>query len=427
MLASILILSTGLFILFQTFNTDQYLSRITQKASLDLGRPVSVGHVGLGLSSQGIALDIGPVIIADDRDFTSQPFIKINRVRVSLNLRPLILQGEIHIKSILLQSPQFHFIRSQEGKFNVSSIGQKGQSAGDNTAVMANPSSGVIASEAKPSQGGAAPPSEPLSIIIKDASISFIDQSQTMPLDVWLTGINAAMNGIYLDRSKRTARINDLNLMADLNQIDVKEISTQLPNDTILNNIAGVVQLNIGHLEIGTLGGLTVNGDINITGGVIKNFNIIKTVLPFALKSFSGIEGNIDNFLNGPLKSTLGADDTTLEKASAQFSFHDKAVFIDNSLIKTNILELTAKGSVDQGSNVDMQTMLHLNSDVSAALVNELDGLKYLCDDSKRIAIGASLKGVIPHLKYKPNKDFRKKSRKALIKEVGGILNALFR
>jgi len=60
-------------------------------------------------------------------------------------------------------------------------------------------------------------------------------------------------------------------------------------------------------------------------------------------------------------------------------------------------------------------------------LVNELDGLKYLCDDSKRIAIGASLKGVIPHLKYKPNKDFRKKSRKALIKEVGGILNALFR
>ena len=74
---------------------------------------------------------------------------------------------------------------------------------------------------------------------------------------------------------------------------------------------------------------------------------------------------------------------------------------------------------------MDMQTMLHLNGDISAALVNELDGLKYLMDDSKRIAIDASLKGVIPHLKYKPNKDFRKKSKKVLIEEGGNILGVL--
>ena len=74
---------------------------------------------------------------------------------------------------------------------------------------------------------------------------------------------------------------------------------------------------------------------------------------------------------------------------------------------------------MDQGLNMDMQTMLRLNNDVSAALVNEFEGLKYFMDDSKRIAIGASLKGVIPHLKYKPNKDFRKKSKKVLIEEGG--------
>jgi hypothetical protein len=47
-------------------------------------------------------------------------------------------------------------------------------------------------------------------------------------------------------------------------------------------------------------------------------------------------------------------------------------------------------------------------------------------DDSKRITVDASLKGVIPHLKYKPNKDFRKKSKKALIEEGGNILGILF-
>jgi hypothetical protein len=97
-------------------------------------------------------------------------------------------------------------------------------------------------------------------------------------------------------------------------------------------------------------------------------------------------------------------------------------VSIDNSLIETNILEFKAQGSVDQGANVDMQTMLHINSDISAALVNKLEGLKFFEDDTKRIAIGASLKGVYPHLKYKPNKDFRKKSKKMFMEEGGNIL-----
>jgi hypothetical protein len=166
------------------------------------------------------------------------------------------------------------------------------------------------------------------------------------------------------------------------------------------------VQLNRGHLD----------GDIIITDGVIKNFNIIKTVLSHTLGAFGGMEGNIDK---------SGTQGTVIEKAEAKFSFHDKAVFIDDSLIQANIFEFTAKGTLDQGLNMDMETMLHLNNDVSAALVNKLEALKYLYDDSKRITIDASLKGVIPHLKYKPNKDFRKKSKQAFIEGSGDILGLL--
>ena len=176
---------------------------------------------------------------------------------------------------------------------------------------------------------------------------------------------------------------------------------------------------------MGASGAFAGNGDIAITGGVVKNFNIIKIVLSHTLGGFGGMEVDIDNLLSGQLRSKLGASDTVIKKAEANFSFHDKTLFIDNFLIETNIFELTAQGSVDQGFNMDMQTMLHLNEDVSAALVNEIEGLKSLCDDSKRIAIGASLKGVIPHLKYKPNKDFRKKSKKVLMEEGGNILGVL--
>ena len=122
LLALSLIVCAGIFIFFKTFNTDQYLPQITQKASFALGRPVSITGVGLGFSLRGITLDAGPVTIADDPDFTTQPFIKVDRVRVSLDLRALILRREIHITDILLQSPRIHFIRSQEGNFNCSSV-----------------------------------------------------------------------------------------------------------------------------------------------------------------------------------------------------------------------------------------------------------------------------------------------------------------
>ena len=361
LLALSLIVWAGIFIFFKTFDIDQYLQQITKKASLVLGRPVSITGVGLGFSLRGITLDAGPVTIADDPDFTTQPFIKVDRVRVSLDLRALILRREIHITDILLQSPRIHFIRSQEGNFNCSSVfastakqsfnfkeiasSLKSTPRNDTNlialGVIASPSSSVIASEAKQSLIK--------SITIQDAAISFIDQSQDMPLDIWLSNINASLN--------------------------FSEAS----------------------------------GNIIITDGVIKDFNIIKIILSHTLGVF-GMDGSINK---------LGAQDTVIEKAEAEFSLHDKTVFIDNFLVKTNIFEFTAKGPVDQGLNIDMQTMLYLNGDISAALVNRLDGLKYLMDDSKRIAIDASLKGVIPHLQYKPNKDFRKKGKKTI--------NALFR
>ena len=84
---------------------------------------------------------------------------------------------------------------------------------------------------------------------------------------------------------------------------------------------------------------------------------------------FGGMDGFIDK---------LAQEDTIIKNAQAQFLFHDKTLFIDDSSIETNILEFKAQGSVDQGLNMDMQTMLHLNNDVSAALINELEGLKIL-------------------------------------------------
>jgi AsmA family len=451
LLALSLIVCTGVFIFFETFDTDPYLLPMTNKASLALGRPVSIGHVGLGFSSRGITLDAGPLTIADDKGFTTQPFIKVDRVRISLDLRTLFLKRDIHITEILLQSPQIHFIRSLEGNINARSITQASRPAGVNTAVNAGPGVSVVV----PAASGSAPENAPRndarkafpainikSIKIQDASISFIDQNQGMPLDIWLSNINATLNDFSLSKPFRLSfnaslysndpnvhgsalvsltpvRVSNLSLHMDLSQVDIKGlkgISPEMYHSPALKKIMGAVQLNMVHLDVGASGDFEARGDLIITNGVIKNFNILNTVLSHTLGVFGGMDS---------IKDKSGAGDTVIERSEAKFSFHDKTFFIDDSLIKTNIFELTAKGSVDQGLNTDMQTMLHLNSDLSASLVNEFEGLQLLEDDSKRIAIDASLNGVFPHLKYKPNKDFRKKSKKALIEEGGNMLDAL--
>jgi len=422
LLGLILIVCTGVFIFFETFDTYQYLPQITKKATLALGRPVSITGVGLGFSSRGITIDAGPLIIADDSGFTSQPFIKIDRVRINLDLKALILHREIHITHILLQSPQIHFIRSQEGNINAHSFGQVSQK---NPVILsaAKDLKAHLDSSATPQNDVKAPHNDTIkalsainikSIKIKDIAISFIDQNQDFPKDIWLTETGANMNNISLELSKRSFQIGDLRLHADLSQLDIKDVSPQMTERPAIKNIRGQVQLNLAQMEIGDSGDLKASGELIITNAIIKNFNIIKSILsPMMRGVMGGMEGYFDK---------LGGEDTIIDKATAQFSIHDKTVFIDSFTIKTNIFEFTAKGSIDQGLNTDLQTMLHLNSDVSASLVGTLTGLKFLYDDTNRIAIGASLKGVIPHLKYKPDKDFRKKGKKALIEEGGNFL-----
>jgi len=417
LLALCLVACMGTFIFFQTFDADQYLSQMTQKASRALGRSVSIGGVGLGLSSQGITLDAGPLTITDDLSFTKQPFMTVDRIRFSLDFKSLILRREIHIKEILLQSPEIHFIRSQDGDFNFRSIAQ--------SSSVKPPTPLPASVDATPKQSFNAEKKEWVlfsginikHIRIQDASVSFIDQNQTTPLDIWLTHINVNLNDFSLSKPFQLSFVASPLLF--------KGVSYGMPDSPIFKNISGVIQLNRIHSEMGDSGVFAGNGNIIITDGIFKGFNIIKAILSHTLGGFGGMEVNIDNLLSGQLKSKLGSADTVIQRLEAKFSFHDKTLFIDNSLIQTNIFELTAQGSVDEGLNADMQTTLHLNEDVSNALVHELEGLRFLCDDTKRIVIGASLKGVISHLKYKPNKEFRKKSKKILMEEGGNILGAL--
>jgi len=449
LLAFGLIACTILFIFYQTFDTDQFLPQISQKISSVVGRPVSVGSLWLGFSNRGMTLNAGPVIIGDDPAFTIQPFIKIDEVRLSVDLRSLIFHRQILIKKVILITPQIHFIRSMDRDFNVHAVVEAKAPAGDPGWAPKVQNNFVHSRHRQ------------MPIVIKfvkirSGAISFIDQNPAFPLDIWLNDVNVNLSdfsssqplhltfnaSLYKDLpnvrgeafvfwtgdlSRPAFRITGFKLEMDLSHLDpewLKSISPEMPRYPMVKNISGLLQLNIAQMTASS-SGLTVDGQINISNGVIKDFNVINMVLSRTLGILGGMEIDINGLLGGQLKNKVNTSDTVIKDAKIGFSIRDKTLFIDTCHIETNILDLDGHGSVDQALKVDMQTMLHLNQDVSSALVNELGGFQGLMDDTKRIAVGAALTGVYPHLKYKTDKDFRKKSRKALMKEGGNVLGIL--
>jgi len=447
LMSLILIAAMAIFIFFQIFDTDQYLPKIINKASLVIGRPVSIGNLSLGISLRGISFDAGPLIVKDDPNFTSQPFVKIDKIRVSLDLKSLILKHQIRIKNILLESPKIHFIRNQEGRFNISSLAQR--------AVIIKNDMPQKVINSMPQQQNAASPIKPspetVNIIIHDADISYIDQNPSMPLDIWLKNVNTRINNfswvrplrisingslisyasnvsasieLFENPSTHSIEISDSGLNVDFSQLDLDElkgVSPHMMDSPFLKNISGIVQLNVGVMDLNSSGEVKVSGDLNVIHGVIKDFNIFKIVLSQTLGTFGDIEGKIENLL----KDQLATKDTMIEKARAQFSYQDKVLSIGDSLLQTDMIELKAQGSVNQGMHVDLQTTLHLNNNVSDELISKIEGLKILCDESNRITMGGALQGDYPHLKYKPNKDFRKKSKRFFLEEGGNILGIL--
>jgi len=110
---------------------------IEQKASEALGRKVSVGN--LSLSILGGSLGMDELSISDDPKFSSGPFLTAKKVKVGVELMPLIFSKELNVTEVSIVNPQVTLLKDPSGRWNFSSIGgsstpqaQKAPSSGGN-------------------------------------------------------------------------------------------------------------------------------------------------------------------------------------------------------------------------------------------------------------------------------------------------------
>src|SRR5260370_15887202 len=101
------------------FNVNQFRPTIEEHLQSSLGRRVVIGDLELSLIAGGIsAKDIS---IADDPNYSLQPFLKAKSLDVGVELLPLIFSHSLHVNSATLREPELHLVRGSGGKCNTPS------------------------------------------------------------------------------------------------------------------------------------------------------------------------------------------------------------------------------------------------------------------------------------------------------------------
>jgi AsmA protein len=102
---------------------------IEESASAALGRRVDLGSLRFSLSSASLTTDT--LVIADDPEFSTSPFLKAKSVSVGVELRPLILSRSLKVTTITIDSPEVTVIRNPAGRWNYSSLGSSAMPSGN--------------------------------------------------------------------------------------------------------------------------------------------------------------------------------------------------------------------------------------------------------------------------------------------------------
>ncbi len=181
-------------------------------------------------------------------------------------------------------------------------------------------------------------------------------------------------------------------------------------------------------------------GEFFADGTVIEGLNILKTVLGSVLGFIPGLAAQVEDMLSEKVKAKLDSDTTVLEKVHGKFSIEDALVFIDEGVVQSPVFELSAKGSLGFDMMTDMVLAVRLDPEVSTELLNGVEQMSVLSDESKRIKISGKLIGTLPQVKFVPDVQLKDVTKNVLIEEgskqlqkvieknpeVGNILNSIF-
>jgi AsmA protein len=105
------------------FDANRFRPEVESRLTLTLGRQVKIGSLKLDIFAGGVQAK--EISIADDPTFSREPFIKAGSLNVGVQMKPLLLDHQVKIESLVLNDPVVRLLQSSSGKWNYSTLGQK--------------------------------------------------------------------------------------------------------------------------------------------------------------------------------------------------------------------------------------------------------------------------------------------------------------
>lgn len=97
---------------------------LLQKVSDALDRKVEVSSIQVTLGWGGLEADLTGLKIQDDPALSDRPFVEANDAYAKVDLFPL-LSRHVYVTDVTLKNPEVRIIRTEQGSFNISTIGKK--------------------------------------------------------------------------------------------------------------------------------------------------------------------------------------------------------------------------------------------------------------------------------------------------------------
>jgi AsmA protein len=126
------ILAAAAIPLFVDANT--FRPMIEDRLTAVLSRKVTLGHLSLSVMTGSLVAN--DLAIAEDTKFGQTPFFTAKRLHIGVQMRPLLFNHQLIVRSFEADAPQIHLIRSEDGTWNFSTLSHAGSQDSTHPATL---------------------------------------------------------------------------------------------------------------------------------------------------------------------------------------------------------------------------------------------------------------------------------------------------
>ena len=292
LLSLVVIIVTGAFIFIKTFDFNSLKPYIVSASHNALGRSIDFRDIDAKISlATGIQLELTNLKMGEHPDFGDEDFLSAKQVDLGISIKDFIVNKQIRVLNIEIQSPEINIIRLSDGRINVQTFAEAQKSTPEQSA--SNGPEGQISTAAIPA------------ILINKIDISgarfkYIDYAIDPELSLELSQIKFSASGISLTQAfpinisaallsnepnifiEGTGQIDldalnfifkDAKINCDLSDLSLEELSIMLPQlkqVPLPQELKGRISIGIDQLAVGAAGLSVLQAQGNITGGSIS-------------------------------------------------------------------------------------------------------------------------------------------------------------